>query len=378
METKQELYDELDEQTIDTLERNGFGAERFLALREQFLAGELSEQANRIDGEIEAPGPEDLDVLPSRESVEGQRLIRIGEQAIREGKVGVCILNGGMATRFGGAVKGCVEVFDGRSFLELKLRDAARWGGAVDVLVMNSFNTDGPTREHLVGGEYFGCEGGDVFLFTQNASVRLTPDGELFRDEQGKVSLYPPGHGDLAEALNRGVLDRFLDRGGEYLMMSNVDNLFASIDPLVVGSHVQASRSGAEMTVEAVKSEPGDAGGKPARVDGNLRIVESFQFPEQFPYDAIPVHNTNTLTFDAEALGREFDLNWYVVDKEVDGQTVIQFERLAGELSAELSTHVLSVPREGESSRYQPVKTREALESNRQTMRRLMRDRGIV
>lgn len=378
METEQQLYDNLEEETINTLERHGFDAERFVDLRRAFLAGELSEEANRIGGDIEAPGPDALDVLPSRESVEGQRLIRIGEQAIRQGKVGVCILNGGMATRFGGAVKGGVEVFGERSFLELKLRDAARWDGAVDVLVMNSFNTDDPTREHLVGGDYFGCDGDDVFLFTQNASIRLTPQGDLFRDDDGQVSMYPPGHGDLPEALNRGVLERFIDRGGEYLMMSNVDNLFASIDPLVVGSHIQASRSGAEMTVEAVKSEPGDSGGKPAKVDGKLRIVESFQFPEAFPYDAIPVHNTNTLTFDAEALQQDFNLNWYVVEKEVDGRTAIQFERLAGELSAELDSHILSVPRDGESSRYQPVKTRDDLESNRQPIREVLSNRDIV
>lgn len=378
MDTKQELYDELEDATLEVLERHGFDGERFVQLRRDFLEGRLSDEANRIESDIEAPGPDDLDVLPSRESVEGRRLIRLGEQAIQEGKVGVCILNGGMATRFGGAVKGCVEVFDERSFLELKLRDADRWRGNVDVLVMNSFNTDEPTREHLVGHDYFGCDGDNVFLFTQGVAIRLTPDGDLFREEDGRASLYPPGHGDLPEALNRGVLDRFIDRGGEYLMMSNVDNLLASIDPLVIGSHVQASRSGAEMTVEAVKSEPGDSGGKPARVDGKLRIVESFQFPEQFPFEAIPVHNTNTLTFDAEALKQDFDLNWYVVEKEVDGQTVIQFERLAGELSAELDSHVLSVPREGESSRYLPVKTRDDLASNREYLREVLSDRDIV
>lgn len=378
MDTPDELYEQLEPETVEILERHGFEAERFLDLREAYLGGELGPESNKVTDELEAPGPEDLDVLPGRESVDGRRLREIGVRAIEQGKVGLVVLNGGMATRFGGAVKGCVDVFDGRSFLELKLREAARWNGQVDVLVMNSFNTDELTRQHLVDNDYFGYESDRVFLFTQGVNIRLTPEGELFREEDESVSLYPPGHGDLRDSLNKGVLDQFLSRGGEYLMMTNVDNLMATLDPLVVGSHVKASRSGAELTVEAVESQPGDSGGKPARVGGNLRLVESFQFPDAFPWEAIPVHNTNTLTFDADVLKRDFDLNWYVVEKSVDGRPAIQFERLAGELSAELDTHVLHVPREGEWSRYLPIKRRSDLEENREFLRDVLRERGVL
>src|SRR3712207_8661149 len=47
-----------------------------------------------------------------------------GVAAIRRGEVAMAVLNGGMATRFGGVVKGIVEAVDGRSFLEWKLREA--------------------------------------------------------------------------------------------------------------------------------------------------------------------------------------------------------------------------------------------------------------
>jgi len=378
METVEELYDDIDPETQQTLERHGFEAETFVELRGRYIRGELGHESNQIDGGIEAPRPDDLDVLPGRESVDGRRLIQLGQQALLDGEVGMVILNGGMATRFGGAVKGCVDVFDGRSFLELKLEDAGRWSGHVDVLLMNSFNTDEITRDHLADHDYFACEEEHVYPFTQGINLRLTAEGDLFREEDGSVSPYPPGHGDLRDALVEGPLEGFLDRGGRYLMMSNVDNLMATLDPLVIGSHVRASRSGAEMTVEAVESAPDDSGGKPARVDGNLRLVESFQFPEHFPWETIPVHNTNTLTFDAEVLQRDFDLNWYVVEKEVEGRTAIQFERIAGELSAELDTHVLNVPRNGEWSRYLPVKRRSDMEENREFLRKVMTERDIV
>lgn len=379
IETRDDLFEAVSEEKRQTLERNKFDAEAFLALWKRYRDGQLDETSNRIHGEVRPPGPEDLDVLPGRESVEGRRLREIGREAIEAGKVGMVVLNGGMATRFGGVVKGCVDVFDGRSFLELKLRDAGQWGGEVDFLLMNSFSTDDTTREHLVDNDYFGVDSSNVFMFRQNVSIRVTPDGELFRTDDGDISLYAPGHGDLAEALNRGVLQRFIDRGGEYLMMSNVDNLLATLDPLVVGAHVRAADgSGVEMTVEAVRSDPGDSGGKPARVDGELEIVESFRFPEGFDWETIPVHNTNTFMFNAEALQRSFDLNWYVVDKEVEGRTAIQFERLAGELSAFLQTQCLSVPRQGARSRFLAVKTREDLEENRGFLKEVMADRNVI
>ena len=67
------------------------------------------------------------------------------------------MLNGGMATRFGGVVKGVVDVIDGRSFLELKLAQARR-SGPLPFVIMNSFATDDATKEHLVENDYFGLD----------------------------------------------------------------------------------------------------------------------------------------------------------------------------------------------------------------------------
>ena len=83
-----------------------------------------------------------------------------------------------LATRFGGAVKGAVEAFEGRSFLELKALQARRLG-PVPLVVMNSFATRGPTAAHLRERE---LEDG-VYAFVQSASLRLTRAGGLFRDD---------------------------------------------------------------------------------------------------------------------------------------------------------------------------------------------------
>ena len=49
--------------------------------------------------------------------------------------------------------------------------------------------------------------------------------------------------------------------------MSNVDNLGATLDPAIIGAHLEANEaSGAKITAEVVAKEPGDKGGAPARV----------------------------------------------------------------------------------------------------------------
>jgi UTP--glucose-1-phosphate uridylyltransferase len=237
---------------------------------------------------------------------------------------------------------------------------------------MNSFATHERTLE-LVAEMRLDAE---VRCFTQNVMLRVTSDAEVFLDDERRPSPYAPGHGDLSDALrDSGCLSSFIDDGGELLLMSNVDNLGATLDPAVIGAHLVL---GGEMTAELVEKEPGDKGGAPARVDGKLQIVEEFRFPEAFDQGTIPVFNTNTFVFSARALARDFPLTWFAVKKRVDGSDVVQFERLAGELTSFLETRYLHVPRGGRQGRFQPVKDPDELERRRPTIEDVMRSRGVI
>ena len=113
-------------------------------------------------------------------------------------------------------------------------------------------------------------------MFNQFVSLRLETSGELFREESGKASLYAPGHGDLFQALRRsGTLAALRERGVRIVMVSNVDNLGARVDPVVVGMHLLGQRP---LTCEVARKE-GDMGGAPVRVDGKLQLVEGPRFP---------------------------------------------------------------------------------------------------
>ena len=246
-------------------------------------------------------------------------------------------------------------------------------GGVIPLFPMTSFATH---DEVVALAERVATKRTPVQPFAQSVSLRLTDEGAIYRDSEGKASPYAPGHGDLPGALRRsGVLEQFSASGGKLLVMSNVDNLTATLDPAILGAHI---RGGRPMSAEMAPKLPGDKGGAPAYVDNRLQIVEAFRFPTDFDQDSIPVFNTNTLVFDTEALAREFELDWFAVHKTVDARPVVQFERLVGQLSAFLDCTFIRVDREGSDARFQPVKDPDELKRREPEIRAALRARGIL
>ncbi len=350
----------------EILRKNHFDLHTFTLLRER-LTAEQASAANEISGELALIEDSSIATL---ESVNDETA-EFGSDLIREGKVGCVVLAGGMATRFGGVVKAAVEVDKGKDFLSLKVGQvqalARELEARIPMYIMTSFATH-DTIEGLV--EELQTEEVPIRCFSQFVSVRLTEEGELFFGDDGEPSLYAPGHGDLTFALRRdGILQAFRDQGGEHLFMSNVDNLAASLDARLVGLH---AKFGADVTVEVVSKDPGDKGGAPAKVDGKPQVVEAFRFPHAFDQDSIPVFNTNTFFIRAEAIDRDFDLDWFMVRKQVDGHPAVQFERLVGQITAFLKTGFVHVPRRGPESRFLPVKDPQELEERLDDIREVM------
>lgn len=335
---------------------------------------------NTVRGVIAPTEPEDASLLPAPGSRERAALEARGREAVRAGHVGVVVLAGGMATRFGGVVKAAVSVTHGRSFLDLKLGDATNVARSeearVPAYVMTSFATHDRIEGQIVDERLTRSAEGGAECFAQCVSLRLGTDGALFREDDGTLSPYATGHGDLTFALrNSGVLSRFRADRGRLLAVSNVDNLGATLDLAVLGAHLESRRA---ITAEVVRKEKGDRGGAPARVDGRAQIIEAFRFPEAFAQDSIPLFNTNTFVMDAEAVDRDFDLTFFRVEKKVGGRTAIQFERLVGELTSFLPTHFLEVERSGPDGRFQPAKDPEELERRLPDIEAILRARGVI
>ena len=344
---------DIDTRTRELLERYGFAEPRFEELRGRVASGELSPASNVVVGEVEPLRDGDGVALPERGTQAYAEAWEAGRDALRRGRVASVVLAGGMATRFGGLVKGVVEAHDGRSFLSWKLGETARLGAQLDAeiatAVMTSFSTDDVTRAHVAD-----LDVPEPIWFSQFVSLRLVADGSLFRGDDGAVSPYAPGHGDLVEAIRvSGAAAALRERGVDLVAVSNVDNLGARLDPVVIGTHLLG---GAAMTSEVARKE-GDMGGAPARVDGRLVLLEAPCFPPDFDPDRIPVFNTNTATFDLAVFDRAYDLTWLYVEKNVDGRSAVQLEHLYHELASFVPARFVEVPRSGPRGRFFPIKT---------------------
>ena len=362
------MIDGVDAETTAILERFGFDEALFETLRGRVASGQLSPESNLVRGEIEPPRAEDLTRLPDPGEPEYDEAHAAGIEALRRSEVAQVVLAGGMATRFGGVVKAVLPAVDGKSFLQVKLEQAAALERALDatvpVALMTSFATDQTIRSHVAE---LGL--GEPSVFNQFVSLRLEPGGELFRDRTGEVSPYAPGHGDLFRAIRtHGPLGRLREEGVRVVTVSNVDNLGARVDPTVVGMHLLGGRP---LTCEVARKE-GDMGGAPVRVDGRLQLVEGPRFPLSFDQRQVPVFNTNTAVFDLDALDVDHELTWLYVEKEVEGRSAVQLERLYHEVSALVPTTYLEVPRRGPRGRFFPIKTPDDLERSQGDLRELV------
>ena len=151
-------------------------------------------------------------------------------------KLAVLKLNGGLGTSMGCVGPKSVIVRDGNNFLDLAVRQIEhlnrKYDADVPLLLMNSFNTDADTEKIIKKYQSHRIR---VKTFNQSRFPRIYKDSLLPVPESFDDSLeawYPPGHGDLFEALvQSGELDALLAQGREILFVSNGDNLGATVDP---------------------------------------------------------------------------------------------------------------------------------------------------
>ena len=335
-------------------------------LRAAIAASDDPEELHRIDERIAVPDEHAAVSLPEA-GAELTRLVSLGEGAIARGELAVVILAGGMATRFGSQVKALAPVLEGSHlrFIDLKLADLRRFG-VVDTTLMTSFATHDELAAELADAP--------VTLASQFVSLRLNPDGSLFREDDGARSLHAPGHGDLPAALRlSGALARYRASGVRTVLVCNVDNVGATLDPALAALHREL---GGTITVELVAKRPGDRGGIPVRrADGSLALAETFRLPAGFPDDRFPLFNTNTLWIDLEALEGEPPWTWSIARKQVAGREAIQLERRVGELTWWHPTRYVRVPRDGAASRFVPVKDRDDLAAAQDQIRAICRER---
>jgi UTP--glucose-1-phosphate uridylyltransferase len=288
-------------------------------------------------------------------------------------------LNGGLATTMGlRAPKSLVEARERHSFLDIIVRQVralrSRHGIRLPLVLMDSE----ATRERTLAALPADASGELEPDFMQSVVPKLEAERlePISWPSDPALEWAPPGHGDVYGALRRsGMLDALTERGFRYAMISNADNLGATVDARIA-SFVSAERIPFLMEV-VVGTEADRKGGHIAsrRADGQLVLRETAQTSpedeESFrDYRRWQYYNTNTVWIDLEALAQELserdgilDLPLIVNRKTVDPRDpssppVLQLESAMGAaIGSFTGARVLCVPR----TRFAPVKTTDDL-----------------
>ncbi len=297
-------------------------------------------------------------------------------------RVALIKLNGGLATSMGlRCPKSLVHARRDRSFLEIIVAQTlalrARHDVRLPLVLMDSEATQAQTLAALAAHPELAVEGLPLdFLQDMLPKLDAGTLQPVSWPQAPALEWYPPGHGAVYGALrSSGMLDGLRELGFRYAMISNADNLGATVDARIAGYIAQ---EGIPFLMEVVQGTEADRkGGHIAqrRSDGQLVLREIAQTPDEDAdsfrdFRRWRYYNTNSLWIDldvlADTLDREsgaLDLPVIVNRKTVDPRDpsstpVLQLESAMGAAVARFpGARVLLVPR----TRFAPVKTTDDL-----------------
>jgi len=290
-------------------------------------------------------------------------------------KLVVVKLNGGLGTSMGCVgPKSVIPVRSDLTFLDLTVQQIEKLNSEYDVnvplVLMNSFNTEEDTKTIL---RKYGNLGIAIHTFEQSKYPRvyletLMPVAKtLDPKKQQPEDWYPPGHGDIYASLkNSGLLDKLISQGKEWIFVSNIDNLGATVN-LDILNFILNPQNGVknEFVMEVTDKTRADVkGGTLIQYEGRIRLLEIAQVPKDHVDDfksvsKFKIFNTNNLWINLKAINRllekdSMEMEVIVNPKRLEnGLNVIQLETAVGSAIHNFEGSIgINVPR----TRFLPVK----------------------
>ncbi|MCA9077574.1 MAG: UTP--glucose-1-phosphate uridylyltransferase [Planctomycetaceae bacterium] len=343
----------------DLLETFGFDREQHEQICSDLRAGRVGLSQNRLPSTTEITDVKSEDVIDVRNGAEA-RYVDLGKAAIRGGEVAVVTLAAGVGSRWTEGAGVCKALhpfckFDGRhrNFLEVHLaktrKSSREHDGPIPHVFTTGYLTDAPIREHLEGHQRYGFEhplfvspGRAVGLRTvpmvrdlrfaweempqqvldaQQQKVRESlraaligwaqqaGEGEDYTDNLPMQCLHPVGHWyEIPNLLRNGTLREMLERqpSMKYLLLHNIDTLGASVDPGLLGLHIDGDQT---LSYEVISRRLEDRGGGLARVNGRPRLVEGLAMPNEEAEFELSYYNSMTTWITIDGLLAAFGLS---------------------------------------------------------------------
>lgn len=344
-------------ETSDRIKQeNGFDAIQHEQTRTDLRDGRIGLARNRLPVDTDIRDVEDRDII----LLGGNPSCRaLGEAALREGRVAVMSLAGGVGSRWtrGAGVIKAINPFVSlcgkhRSFMELHLaktqRVSRQYGAPAPHVISTSFLTHGPVEKHLALNQRFGYDGPLYLSPGRSICQRLVPmvrdlvflweempqetldeqkqkvreavrgalmdwarskgEGNDYSDNVPIQRFSPPGHWyELPNMFRNGVLAQLLREHPqvETIMLHNIDTLGADLDPEAIGAHLD---SGNMLTFEVVPRRIYDRGGGLARVNGRVRLLEGLAQPREEDELRLRYYNSMTTWIQVDPLLALFGL----------------------------------------------------------------------
>lgn len=234
----------------------------------------------------EAEKFQQIDPVPVIPVVEPERpdareALAVGEEALRQGRIGLFLVAGGQGTRLGfDGPKGSYPIggLTGNSLFlyhaEKILNLQRRYGCILPWYIMVSQANGPATKAYFEEHAYFGLDPKDVYFVTQHMVPCVDDDGKFMLESKSQLAMNPNGHGGCIQAMvEHGVLDDARKRGIDTLCYFQVDNWAVKVaDPYFIGYHVQAN---AEISSKNHrKHKPREAVGVHCLCDGVYHVIE--------------------------------------------------------------------------------------------------------
>lgn len=211
---------------------------------------------------------------------------KLGEKALRAGRVGMFTVAGGQGTRLGfDGPKGTFPITPVRSatlfqvFAEKIAAAGKRYGRILPWLIMTSHQNHAATESFFEENNYWGLDPSQVRFFRQGRMPALDEAGKIMLASKGSIAMSPDGHGGSLRALERsGSLDWLESLGVDTISYFQVDNaLVRCVDPAFIGWHLDRQ---SEMSSKMVpKAYAGEKVGHFCRQRDRTVVVEYSDLP---------------------------------------------------------------------------------------------------